>query len=294
MSTTAPATRLRRPGTLRSLRLGELTVTYVPDGAARLSGRGWLPDTTDEDWAAHPEYLDADGYLTAGVGGLLVERGERALLIDAGVGPEERPSEPGSPVSGLRGGALLENLAALGRRLADIEAVALTHLHADHLGWVRHPAPGGDRPAFAHAPCLLAEPEWRGRDHLAAHGIGPDVLSVLEPHVRTLADGAEIFPGVRIRYSPGHTPGHASYVLSSGGRRLIAFGDALHSPVQIGHPEWYAAPDHDRAAAVQSRRRLVAELQQPDTLGFGIHFADVVFGRVRPGGAGPVWEAVDA
>ncbi|KUL34412.1 MBL fold metallo-hydrolase [Streptomyces sp. NRRL F-4489] len=276
------------------MRLGETTVTYVPDGAARLSGRGWLPAATEEDWAAYGEYLDADGYLTAGVGGLLVERGDRALLIDAGFGPGTRPAEPGSPVSDLRGGALLDNLAALGRRPAGIEAVAVTHLHTDHIGWLHHPAPGGDRPALAHAPYLIPEAEWTGRAHLAAHGTGPEVLAVLEPQVRTVADGEEIFPGVRVHLSAGHTPGHASYVISGGGRRLIAFGDALHSPVQISHPEWYAAPDHDRAAASDARRRLVAELQEPDTLGFGIHFADVVFGRVRAEGAGVVWEAVDA
>jgi DNA-binding CsgD family transcriptional regulator len=48
-----------------------------------------------------------------------------------------------------------------------------------------------------------------------------------------------------------------------------------------------AAPDTDRAQAVRSRRQLLAELQDPDTIGFGVHFADVVFGQVR--GYGPAW-----
>ena len=61
-----------------------------------------------------------------------------------------------------------------------------------------------------------------------------------------MADGNEIFPGVRVQLTGGHTIGHAAYVVEAGGRRLIAFGDALHSPIQIAHPEWWAAPDHDR------------------------------------------------
>ncbi|MFH8484447.1 MBL fold metallo-hydrolase [Streptomyces longisporoflavus] len=291
--------RLHRPSGIRSLRLGETKVTYVPDGAVQLTPRGWLPDTTEEDWAAHPEYLDDTGHLAAGIGGLLVEHGDRALLIDAGFGPQSFPAEPGSAIGAIRGGALLDNLAALGRGPEEIEAVAFTHLHTDHIGWAWHPAPDSDGPVFTRADYLVAEPEWSQRDLLEAHGTSKAQLAALAPKVRTTTDGQEIFPGVRVRFIPGHTPGHAAYVITpggqdTGGQRLIAFGDALHSPVQISHPEWSAAPDHDSAQSAGFRRSLVTELQEPGTIGFGIHFADVVFGRVRTEEGRAVWQPVDA
>lgn len=284
--------RLRRPAGIRSLRLGGMRVSFVPDGAVRLPARGWLPDTTDEIWAAHPQYLDPSGSLVASIGALLVENGDRALLIDAGFGPETLPPDPGTPRGVIHGGALLDSLAGLGRRPEEIEAVAFTHLHSDHLGWAWHPAPGGDRPAFTHADYLVTEPEWARRDLLEAHGMA-EAAAVLAPRVRTVADGEEIFPGVRVRLAAGHTPGHAEYVITSGGQRLIAFGDALHSPIQVDHPEWSAAVDHDAVRSAEHRRRLVAELEEPGTIGFGIHFADVVFGRVRRDGAGPAWRPLD-
>lgn len=280
--------RLRRPAGIRSIRLGTMKVSFVPDGVVLLPPRGWLPATTDEVWRAHPEYLDESGHLVASLGGLLVENGDRALLIDTGFGPQSLPADPATPRGPIRGGALLENLAALGRDPRDVEAVAFTHLHPDHLGWTDRPAPGTDRPAFAHAPHLVSAPEWAAR----ADGHG-EQAAALEPYVRTVTDGEEIFPGVRVRVTGGHTPGHTTYEITSGGRRLIAFGDALHSPVQIGHPEWSAAVDHDPARAAAQRRTLIAELAQPDTIGFGIHFADVVFGRVRQTESGAVWEPVD-
>jgi hypothetical protein len=55
--------------------------------------------------------------------------------------------------------------------------------------------------------------------------------------------------------------------------------------IQIEHPELSAAPDHDPAASADARRRLVAELAEPDTIGFGVHFADVVFGQVAADGS---------
>ncbi|MEV5375566.1 MBL fold metallo-hydrolase [Streptomyces nondiastaticus] len=280
--------RLHRPAGIRSLQLGDTKVTYVPDGAGQLTPRGWLPDTTDEVWAEHSAYLDATGNLVASMGGLLVEHGDRALLIDAGVGPVHLPARPGTPVGEIKGGALLDNLARLGRTPAGIEAVAVTHLHGDHVGW-------SARLAEAGAVHFISAPEWEHRHLAEEHGVSAEVLAALEPGLRTVTDGEEIFPGVRVMLTPGHTAGHAAYVITGGGRRLIAFGDALHSPVQIAHPEWSAAVDHDARQSAEFRRRLVEEMAEPGTTGFGVHFADVVFGRVLRDGAGATsWEPVDA
>ncbi|MFB7149257.1 MBL fold metallo-hydrolase [Streptomyces virginiae] len=284
--------RLRRPAGIRSIRLGETKVSYVPDGDVRLRPLELLPDTTEEVWAAHPEYLDPEGRLVGSVGALLVEHGDRALLIDAGFGPQTLRL-PEGPLDAIHGGALPAALAELGRRPEDVEAVAFTHLHADHLGWACHPAPGADRPLFAHADHLISGPEWERRDLLEAQGMAEQVRT-LAPRVRTVADGQEVFPGVRVRTTPGHTVGHAEYVITGGGRRLIAFGDALHSPIQVDHPDWSSGFDHDRALTADHRRRLVAELAEPGTLGFGVHFADVVFGHVRHDGTGPAWRPLDA
>lgn len=283
--------RLRRPAGIHTLRLGGTKLSYVPDGAGELTRR-WLPAVTDETWAAHPEYLDAGGNLVASMGGLLVERDGRALLIDAGLGPHAFPAEPGNAHGALHGGALLDSLAELGRAPGDIEAVAFTHLHPDHLGWALEPAPGGDGPVFTAAEYLVSEPEWAERHRMEEHGTTGEMLAVLEPRVRTVADGEEIFPGVRVMMTPGHTAGHAAYVITDGDQRLIAFGDALHTPLQVDHPEWSAAVDHDPARAAEFRHRLVEELARPGTFGFGLHFADVVFGRVDRAADGPAWRPV--
>ncbi|MFC5720602.1 MBL fold metallo-hydrolase [Streptomyces gamaensis] len=284
---TADTARLRRPSGIRSLRLGETKVTYVPDGATQLSARGWLPDSTEEFWAAHAEYVDADGWLAAGVGSLLVEHGDRALLIDAGFGPQHWPAEPGKPYGEIHGGRLLDNLASLGHPADRIETVAFTHLHLDHTGWA-------SEEHFPAAAFLFGETEWEQREAALATGTTEQKLAEIAPRVRTVAEGEEFFPGVTVLPTPGHTPGHTAYVITGGGRRLIAFGDAMHTPVQVTRPEWPSAVDHDGAQAAVHRGHLVEELRKPGTIGFGNHFADVVFGRVETDGNGVVWRAVDA
>lgn len=285
--------RLRRPGGIRSLLLGDTKVSFVPDGAVQGWPRAWLPDTTDQIWATHPEYLDASGCLVASLGGLLVERGERAVLIDAGFGPRSLPAEPGSPNGAIYGGGLPQSLAELGRSPEEIEAVAFTHLHTDHVGWAWQSPSGDDRPTFPRAKYLVPEPEWARRDLLEAAGTTEEIVGALAPRVHTVVSGEEIFPDVAVQITGGHTVGHAQYVISGNGTRLLAFGDALHSPIQVEHPEWSCVYDHDPARSAEYRRDLVTALEQPDTIGFGIHFADVMFGHVRRNGCGPTWRPLD-
>lgn len=242
--------------------LGATKVTFVADGAVQLHPTGWLPGTTEEVWARRPEFLDEAGYLTASLGGLLVEHGDRALLIDTGFGPREQDGVPGVPVGRIAGGALPANL---GR---PVDLLAFTHLHVDHTGWALDDA-------FGHVPVVLPEAEWRTAEQEGA--------AALAPRVRLTSDGEEIFPGVRMAVTGGHTPGHTIFTITGGGRRLIAFGDALHSPVQVERPDWSSVVDHDADLAAKVRHDLVDALAEPDTTGFGIHFAGANFGHVRDG-----------
>src|SRR5215468_10986873 len=121
------------------------------------------------------------GFLLASVGGLLVERDGRALT-DAGAGPLTM-GPPLNTYGVMTGGALLDNLAALGRG------------PAGHRGDRPHPParrprrvgpaprPGSDRPAFT-AGYLVAEPEWTQRHYAEAQGMG-DMIKALAPQVRT-------------------------------------------------------------------------------------------------------------
>ncbi|SDP79385.1 Glyoxylase, beta-lactamase superfamily II [Actinopolyspora xinjiangensis] len=269
------------PGRMRSLRVGDHTVTYIPDGHVELSPRSWFPESTAGDWEGdRTRLLTAEGFFLGSVGGLLVEYGERALLIDAGFGPHRAAAAHTHPYLGaLAGGGLLRGLRDAGRRPEEVEAVAFTHLHDDHFGWVFRPG-NTSTPFLPHANLIASSEEWSS---MRRRG-----MPVSFPY-REAGDGEEIFPGVVAWSTPGHTPGHTSYVVSSGGQRLIAFGDVFHSPVQVERPEWEVSMDSDPNVGIATRDLVLKELSQPETLGFGNHFADVVFGRVVSSGAGSHW-----
>ncbi|MFI5540710.1 MBL fold metallo-hydrolase [Nocardia sp. NPDC051900] len=265
-----------RPATVHHHQRGDHRITYLPDGVALLEPRAWLPDSDDELWAANPHLINDDGYLVASVGALLVEHGNRAMLIDAGFGPLAVPT----PYGLMRGGQLLDSLAAAGKTLADIELVAITHLHLDHIGWLWQTAPATTSSPFADIPALVGDTEWQRKAFAAATGASAEMLDVFAAQVRTITDGEEIFPGVHALALPGHSLGHLGYVITSPGHRLIVFGDAMQTPLQITHPELTAAIDDDPAQSVTTSRAVIDQLTTPGTLGFGLHFADVQLGRI--------------
>jgi len=75
---------------------------------------------------------------------------------------------------------------------------------------------------------------------------------------------------------------------------VIAFGDAFHTPIQITHPLWQNVFDFDHQQSTSLRRDLIDELAQPDTIGFGIHLADMPFGRVHIEDNQATWHPIDA
>ncbi|MFL6128209.1 MAG: hypothetical protein ACJ73E_03990 [Mycobacteriales bacterium] len=111
--------------------------------------------------------------------------------------------------------------------------------------------------------------------------------------MRTIADGEQIFPGVTAALAAGHSRGHTGYVIDSGDISLVVLGDSVHSPAQVGHPEWTVLFDSDAAAAETSRRRLL-DLAACATLAYAGHFADVQFGHVEHSRAGTWWRPMDA
>jgi len=51
-------------------------------------------------------------------------------------------------------------------------------------------------------------------------------------------DGDGIVPGVRALATPGHTPGHQSFLIESDGEKGVVTGDVIHSRAQITEPDW--------------------------------------------------------
>lgn len=179
---------------------------------------------------------------------LLVEHGNRLLLVDTGIGNKQ--SEKFFSHYHLHGDMSLDGeLAARGFSRADITDVLLTHLHFDHVGGAveRRASDGALRPAFPRATFWSTERHWdwavnpnpREKASFLTENLMPlsesGQLQFIERTGRWLQEPlGEAFPGMDLFFADGHTESQMIPVFTRpDGARLAFMGDLLASAAHV-------------------------------------------------------------
>ncbi len=188
---------------------------------------------------------DANNMCTWTMRCLLVENGNRLLLIDNGIG--EKQDEKFRGHFYLHGDDSLEkSLRKLGFTSADITDVFLTHLHFDHCGGsvLRRPD-GALRMAFANATYWSNQAHWDCATHPnpreKASFLRENILPIQESGQLQLIDPAAGVPAAlpqlsSIVFADGHTEKMMVPVLQYKGRTLAYMADLLPSTGHIPLP----------------------------------------------------------
>jgi glyoxylase-like metal-dependent hydrolase (beta-lactamase superfamily II) len=266
--------------------VGNIRLTYLPDGIHHVRPLAQYSGTDDAFWARRGHVLDDDGWLVMSIGSLLIQNGESNTLIDLAFGPHTvdiTELTNGEHEGDLIGGELVASLRAVGLTPDDIGNVLFTHLHPDHVGW----AADEGEPMFPNATYHVGSVEWdywlNGPEAGTPRAPTPTQQAVIAERLNLLEHDQTPVRGLTAVATPGHTPGHVSFVVSSGRQRAVILGDMIHCPVELGESEMDFVFDVDPVLNRQTKRRIEHELEQPDTVAVGAHFPNLVFGRVLPG-----------
>ena len=90
----------------------------------------------------------------------------------------------------------------------------------------------------------------------------------------------EILPGVTAIERFGHTPGHMSVTIDSGGTNIFVGGDLSNHPFQVEHPHWSLPVDNDHALAGTTRDGVFDGLQDTDTAFVAPHYPMPGVGKI--------------
>jgi glyoxylase-like metal-dependent hydrolase (beta-lactamase superfamily II) len=84
------------------------------------------------------------------------------------------------------------------------------------------------------------------------------VFGPVAKDVKQFEADKEIVPGVTTVAAPGHTPGHTTFMISSGSGKLMVMSDTTNHPALfVRNPDWSAIFDMDADQARATRRRML-------------------------------------
>jgi glyoxylase-like metal-dependent hydrolase (beta-lactamase superfamily II) len=277
------------PGFYR-YRVGEFEITQINDGQLTFPlSDGFVTNVSKDEAiaAAEAAYMTPKGSITIPFNPMVINTGSKIILIDTGYGAEISPTT----------GHLARNLAAAGFKGNEIDAVIISHLHADHITGLRS---SDGTVAFPNAEIMVPARDWAfwmdddNMKKVAGNKTMSEffaatrtVLPALQDRIKKYDWDTELTTGITSLETAGHTPGHTSFAVASGNQRILVQSDVTIIPdLFLRHPDWHVAFDIDPVKAQATRHKFLDMAATEKAIVVGYHFPFPAVGHVEKDGPG--------
>lgn len=260
-------------GNFHKVMVGDAELIALQDSWVVRQPGGFFAGVDRDAWEPYRHWLTADGLLIQNYGSFIIRSDGQIMLVDTGLGETADPSDLQQAPS------LLEVMQEAGISPDEVDLVLFTHLHWDHTGWNTIGPDGNVQLTFPNARYIVQKKEldyWLSPGDKPANR--PAFDRVLAPVIEAkrldvVGDEYAANREVSAVPTPGHTPGHVSFGIVSGGERAYILGDTVHKPVQLSEPGWYPGFDLDPIESTKSRRMILDMAERENALLAGGHFA---------------------
>ncbi len=266
------------------MQLGSLTLRTISGGTYWIDGGTMFGVVPRPLWERNFP-TDEQHRIPQDTNCLLVQTGDRNILIDTGAGSKLTDKERGR-LSAQPGDPLVENLASAELTVEDIDQVVLTHLHFDHAGGAtRFDAEGQLVPTFPNAEYVVQREEWvsatAGYPELRAAYSLDNLLPLRDSGQLTLIDSNRgVGSGMRVFVTGGHTQGHQVIILESDDQTAVYLADICptwrHLPVL-----WCLSYDTHLLQTRRIKAELLGQIADSGWLALFDHDPDVVAARLQ-------------
>jgi glyoxylase-like metal-dependent hydrolase (beta-lactamase superfamily II) len=223
---------------------------------------------------------------------VLVNTGKELVLFDTGNGSLRAEHE--QLKNRLPAGNLVERMGRAGYKPEDVDVVALTHGHPDHIGGLTN----GGRPVFPNARYVFGAAEFdfwnKGENVREARKFNRElyakIVVPLAIRATMIKPGDEVVPGIRAVDAAGHSPGLLAFTIESEGKRMINWADTCnHYVVAVQRPDLHLDVDDDKEKAAATRKRILEMCDKEDLLVAGFHMPFPGLGYVEKAGGAYRW-----
>ncbi|WP_147805311.1 YtnP family quorum-quenching lactonase [Alkalicoccus halolimnae] len=190
---------------------------------------------------------------------VLIQVPGKNLLMEAGIG-KGRLSEKALRNYGVtEEAAIEENLNELGLSAEDIDEVLMTHMHFDHSMGLTKETAEGRRPMYPNAVIWVNETEWeemRTPNIRSKNTYFKENWDAIEHQVRTFKEEKEVFPGIRLIHTGGHSAGHCILNISRGDKNIWHMADIMPTHAHQ-HVLWVLAYDDYPMDSISKKQEFI-------------------------------------
>jgi glyoxylase-like metal-dependent hydrolase (beta-lactamase superfamily II) len=278
----------------KRFKVGDIEVTTIYDGIwEKAHDAGFIKNASvDDTKKALVAAKLTDAHVPIPFTVTVVKIKGKYVMFDAGTGGQVQPT------AGLM---MSQNMKAAGIDPTKISTIIVTHFHPDHIFGLM--AKDTNEQVFPNAEIILpaAEYKWWTDASVftklpeARHGLAKRIQATFPTwkNVRQIEGDKEVMAGINAIASPGHTPGHTSFLVNSGKSQLMVLSDVTNIPALfVKNPGWHAAFDADAVQAEATRRKLMDRAIADKMLVTGYHFGMPGAGRFAKDGTGFVFKPV--
>ena len=260
-------------------KIGSIEVTVATDGVNRFKMAEDHVTNIKKDVvnAALAEVFMEKDMMTTPYNPIAINTGSKLAIIDTGTGESNYKKSNGTA------GQFVTNLAAAGIDRNAVDVVIISHYHGDHVNGLLM---DDNSLTYPNAEILVPAREhqyWMDDGEMSRapkgriEGVFKNARRVFTPEalkrVRTYEGGKEVIPGVTAQGTPGHSPGHSSFVIASGSDSVYVQSDVTHVPfLFVRHPDWHVFYDQDAAMAEATRRKVYDMLAADKMRVQGFHY----------------------
>lgn len=255
--------------------VGNCEIISLTDLTMRFPWSMFFPNLKEEEYEAYRETYPAcygEKMYVTDAGAYAVRSSGKTVVVDTGLGPGPHAWLGGSA------GNLVEDMRAKGIRPESVDMVVHTHLHGDHVGWNLTDG----QPTFPNATYYAPQEDMEFFEaNLASNQQMQLVLPLREMgKLQTFRGETMLTPDLTTVPTAGHTPGHASVLVASGGEKAMIMGDVAHHPMQMDRPDWSPGFDVDGVKAAETRAKVADRLESENIIAAFCHFPGEGFGRI--------------
>ena len=194
-----------QPGFYR-FKLGTIEITVISDGTLAFPAETLWLDRAEDARGLLTSTFQLPSPVGLEINTILVNTGDKLVLIDAGCGVDKFQKTTGR---------LLGNLAAAGYAPGDIDTILFTHFHFDHLWGISDHEnasllfPSAEFVASEAEVAFWSAPEWANKVSPALKPLVTQAnLKLASPRLRLIKAAAEVAPGDHVRHRRSYARPH--------------------------------------------------------------------------------------